>query len=65
MLTVDQVAEKLNVHRNTVINLIKQGKIRAIRIGDQYRIPEETYSQFITASEVRPDNVVAGSKVLG
>lgn len=55
MLTVEQFARKLNVSRNTILRLIKDGKIKAIKVRDMYRIPEESYNQFITASEVKPD----------
>lgn len=39
-LTPEQVAERLHVSRKTVYNLLKEGKIPAIRIGVQWRIPE-------------------------
>ena len=64
MLTVDQVAEKLNITRNTVISIINKGSIKAIRVGKQFRIPEENFNQFISASEVLPDRQVP-SKDLG
>lgn len=32
-----KVAEKFGVHRVTVIRWIKQGRIRAIRVGREYR----------------------------
>lgn len=52
MMTVNQVAEKLLVSRGTVVNLIKSGSIKAIKVGDQYRIPDEQFNQFLSASEV-------------
>lgn len=62
MLTVDQVAQKLNVSRNTVISLVKKGQIKAIKIGDQYRIDPKQFEEFMTASEVVPNHIVAGTK---
>lgn len=58
MLTIDQIAKELIVSRNTVVNLIKKGSIGAIKIGDQYRIPDENFRQFIsnsTLSTMKPD----------
>lgn len=52
MFTVDELAKHLKISRGTVVNLIKKGEIKAIKIGEQYRIPEENFNSFITASEV-------------
>lgn len=60
MMTVDEVATKLNISRNTVIKLITLGKIKAIKVLNQYRIPEEQFNQFVTASEVST-NIVGGT----
>jgi len=55
MLTIDQVAEKLHISRNTVVTLIKKGQIKAVKIGSQYRISDEQFNQFMSASEIVPD----------
>ncbi|HUM44396.1 MAG TPA: helix-turn-helix domain-containing protein [Fervidobacterium sp.] len=39
-LSIDEVASRLHVSRKTVYMLVKEGKIPAIRIGVQWRIPE-------------------------
>ncbi len=52
LLTVDKVAIKLKVSRNTVVNLIKKGDIKALRVGGQYRIPEDNFNKFIKDSEI-------------
>jgi excisionase family DNA binding protein len=39
-LTVQQVAERLHLNKVTVRRQIKAGKIRALRTGHHYRIPE-------------------------
>ena len=62
MLNIDQIAMKLAVSRNTILSLIKKGEIKAIKVGDQYRIPEESFNKFMSASEVDPTKMVAGSK---
>jgi len=40
LLTMKEVAAALRVHVQTVRRLIRAGKIPAISIGKQYRIPE-------------------------
>lgn len=41
-LTTDEVAYILNISVQTLIKLIKQKKVYAIRIGHSYRIPYES-----------------------
>ncbi|OLR95021.1 helix-turn-helix domain-containing protein [Actinokineospora bangkokensis] len=41
MLSVEQVAERLGLHVRTVRGYIRDGKLRATRIGKQYRIAED------------------------
>lgn len=38
-LTTEDAARLLNVHVNTIIRWIKQGKLPASQIGREYRIP--------------------------
>ena len=38
LYTVDQVAELLNLHVRTVRGYVREGKLKAVRIGKQYRI---------------------------
>lgn len=52
MLNIDQLAKQLAVSRNTVVSLIKKGELKALKIGDQYRIPEENYRSFISNTSV-------------
>lgn len=53
MLTVDMIAEKLNVSRNSIVTLIKSGQLKAIKIGRQYRISEDSFNQLMKASEYK------------
>ena len=39
--SMDEAAEILGVHRNTIKNRIKAGELDAVRIGRQWRIPKE------------------------
>jgi excisionase family DNA binding protein len=39
--SMDEAAEILSIHRNTVKNRIKAGELEAVKIGRQWRIPKE------------------------
>ena len=41
LYSVEQVAELLNLHVKTVRNYVREGRLKAIRIGKQYRISGE------------------------
>lgn len=45
--TVQDAANKLNVHWQTILNCIKRGELEAIRIGRGYRISPEALEAFI------------------
>jgi len=38
--TVDELAQSLRVHRDTVIRWISEGKIKGFRLGRAWRIPD-------------------------
>jgi len=48
VMTVKQVAEKIQVTKRTVYDWIKQGKLQAYRAGRQYRITDEQLEAFLT-----------------
>jgi len=52
LLTLDDVAEILKVHRTYIVRLIKDKKLRAIKIGKFYRIREDDFEDFLRKSEV-------------
>jgi excisionase family DNA binding protein len=41
LYSVEQVAERLGLHVRTVRNYIRDGRLKAVRIGKQYRIARE------------------------
>lgn len=47
LLTVREVADALRVHQRTAYRLISDGSIRAIKIGSQWRVPEEALFEYI------------------
>lgn len=52
LLTLDDVAESLQVHRTYVARLIKDKKLSAIKIGKFYRVREDAFEDFLRKSEV-------------
>ncbi len=46
-LVVDQVAELFQVHWQTVLNYIKSGKLKAVKLGKGYRIKKIELDNFI------------------
>ena len=55
-LTVEQVAEALQVHWQTVLNYIKSGKLEALRLGKGYRISQESLNEFVKQNSISRDN---------
>ncbi len=45
--TVEQVARLLQVHWQTVLNYIKNGRLEAVKLGRGYRISKDALDSFI------------------
>jgi excisionase family DNA binding protein len=52
-LTTEEFAKKLKVSTETARRLIRTGKLQAIRIGRNYRIPAAEYERFTTPAAPR------------
>lgn len=50
--TLKQVAELLQVSKQTIYNYIKAGKLQATKTGKEYRITDEQLEQFVKANTV-------------
>jgi excisionase family DNA binding protein len=46
LYSVDQVAERLGLHVRTVRSYVREGRLKAVRIGKQYRIAREDLEAF-------------------
>ena len=46
-LTVEEIAQELKMHVDTVRGWIREGKLKATRFGRDYRVKREDYEQFI------------------
>lgn len=54
-LTVEQVAELLQVHWQTILNYIKSGRLVALKLGKGYRITRENLEKFIKENSNKGD----------
>ena len=56
LYTVDEVADRLNVHAKTVRRYIQQGRLPAKRIGKEYRITRPALDEFAgTSATAQPE----------
>ncbi len=51
--TVQEVAEMLKVHWQTILNYIKTKKLKAVKIGKEYRIREADLSEFLETNKTK------------
>ena len=56
MLTPQQMAQRLNMSRTTVLRKIATGEINAVKVGNRHRIP---YTEFNRFREARWDQMMA------
>ncbi len=50
MLTPDEVAKKLKISRRTVYLWLRQGRLKGVKVGDLWRIPEDALERFLKKS---------------
>lgn len=50
-LTVDVAAEELQLHRKTVLRFIREGRLRATKLGKQYRVLRSDLNVFAGADQ--------------
>jgi excisionase family DNA binding protein len=53
MYSLDQVAERLGLHVRTVRAYVRSGRLRAVRIGKQYRVAREELESIVGLSNSR------------
>ncbi|GAB3159307.1 helix-turn-helix domain-containing protein [Amycolatopsis stemonae] len=61
VFSVEQVAAKLGLHVRTVRNYVRDGRLKAVRIGKQYRITAADLEAFtgLPVAGAKPDRPVA------
>ncbi len=52
-LTVEQVADKLQVHWQTILNYIKSGRLEALQLGKGYRISQKNLNEFVHKNQTK------------
>ena len=52
VFTLDDVMELLSVSRRTLQRWIKDGKIKAVKVGNQLRIPKKYYLEYIDKNTI-------------
>lgn len=50
--TVQEIAEILGISRKTIQKYVRQGDIKAIRLGNQLRITEQAFIDFLESKTV-------------
>ena len=61
LMTVQDVATKLNLSESTVYALMRDGRIPALKIGSQWRVEPNRLQQWLD-SKNQPLDVVAGAE---
>ena len=46
--TIDELTEILHVTRRTIYNYIKEGKLKAVKVGKYWRITDKALDEFLT-----------------
>lgn len=50
VITVEDLAHRLMIGRNTAYSLVRSGKIRSIKIGRKYLIPKTAVEEYLNAA---------------
>jgi excisionase family DNA binding protein len=62
LYSVEDVAELLGLHVKTVRGYVRDGRLDAVRIGRQYRIPAEALEAFTGQAAATPRGEVSGRR---
>lgn len=61
-LTVEEVADSLNIPPKSVYSLIHDGELEARQVRRQYRIPRDAFREYVKRSSFEPDREKLDSK---
>ncbi|WP_328995064.1 helix-turn-helix domain-containing protein [Kribbella sp. NBC_01245] len=64
LYSVEQVADRLGLHVRTVRNYVRDGKLKAVRIGKQYRIAREDLAALTGLPEVTGERRLEVSSIV-
>ena len=48
--TIEELVEVLQVTRRTIYNYLKEGKLKAVKMGKYWRVTEKQLEEFLTPS---------------
>lgn len=51
VLCVGDISDTLAIGKNKAYNLVSSGQIKALRLGNHYRIPRESFIAFVRGGE--------------
>lgn len=54
--TVEQISEMLNIHPKTIQRYIREGRLRAVKVGKGWRVSGHDLSAFLEANGARGDD---------
>ena len=55
MLSLQEVAEKLGMHYNTIYKYVRAGELKAIKFKKVYRIEEQELEKFIKSKKFKTE----------
>lgn len=50
LMSVDDLSEVLNISKTNAYNLVRSDKLRAVKVGKQYRILKESFIDYVRAA---------------
>ena len=62
LYSIEKVAELLDVHKKTVLRYIKEGKLKANKVGGRWRIHGNDLSSFVGVRDNPKENIVRVQK---
>ena len=57
LMSVSEVCERLQISRNTVYSLLKNGDLEGFKVGRMWRIPDKSVLNYIMQSNNRKEDV--------
>ena len=58
IMTLDEVAKYLRIHKSTVYRMTKEGKIPAIKIGNQWRFKKNKIDEWLSKQGDRKEKAL-------
>lgn len=54
--TIEELVEVLQVTRRTIYNYLKDGKLKAVKMGKYWRVTEKQLEEFLTPSNTKKES---------